>query len=151
GDQTQIHQVVLNLCTNAVHAMKGSGGTLGLKLDSVTLEAPTPMMTGTLPPGDYVRLVVSDTGAGIEPALHRRIFDPFFTTKGVGVGTGLGLSLVHGIVTDLGGGVEMASEVAHGTTFTIYMPRHGFVDPGVVERELVAYGDGESIMVVDDE
>jgi PAS domain S-box-containing protein len=151
GDPTQIHQVVLNLCTNAVHAMKVSGGTLGVKLDCVTLDAPTPMMTGTLAPGEYVRLVVSDTGAGIEPALHRRIFDPFFTTKGVGVGTGLGLSLVHGIVTDLGGGVDMTSEIARGTTFTIYMPRHGYVDPAIVEPERVAYGDGEAILVVDDE
>ncbi len=95
-------------------------------------------MTGTLAPGEYLRLVVSDTGAGIDPALHRRIFDPFFTTKGVGVGTGLGLSLVHGIVTDLGGGVDMTSQMARGTTFTIYMPRHGGANQAIVEAEQVA-------------
>ena len=150
GDATQIHQVVLNLCTNAVHAMK-AGGTLTVRLDCETLDAARAVMTGTLAPGEYLRLTVSDTGAGIDPALHRRIFDPFFTTKGVGVGTGLGLSLVHGIVTDLGGGVDMTSEIAHGTTFTIYMPRHGSANPVIIEAEQVAYGDGEAILLVDDE
>jgi PAS domain S-box-containing protein len=150
GDATQIHQVVLNLCTNAVHAMK-AGGTLTVRLDSVRLDSATAVMTGTLAAGEYLRLVVSDTGAGIDPALHRRIFDPFFTTKGVGVGTGLGLSLVHGIVTDLGGGVDMTSVITRGTTFTIYMPRHGRADPTVVEPEPVVLGDGEAILLVDDE
>lgn len=150
GDPTQIHQVVLNLCTNAVHAMK-SGGTLSVRLDCVHFDEDRTMMTGTLMPGDYVRLVVRDTGAGIDPALHSRIFDPFFTTKGVGVGTGLGLSLVHGIVTDLGGGVDMTSEISRGTTFTIYMPRHGRANPEVVEAEQVVQGDGEAVLLVDDE
>jgi CheY-like chemotaxis protein len=150
GDPTQIHQVVLNLCTNAVHAMK-AGGTLTVCLDCETLETARPVMTGTLAPGEYLRLVVSDTGAGIDPALHRRIFDPFFTTKGVGVGTGLGLSLVHGIVTDLGGGVDMMSELSRGTTFMIYMPRHGSANPVIVETEQVVHGDGEAVLVVDDE
>jgi len=150
GDPTQIHQVVLNLCTNAVHAMK-SGGTLSVRLDCVHFDEDRTMMTGTLMPGDYVRLVVRDTGAGIDPALHSRIFDPFFTTKGVGVGTGLGLSLVHGIVTDLGGGVDMTSEISRGTTFTIYMPRHGRANPEVVEAEQVVHGDGEAVLLVDDE
>jgi len=150
GDPTQIHQVVLNLCTNAVHAMK-DGGTLTVKLDCVTLDSARAVMTGTLAPGEYLRLCVSDTGAGIDPALHRRIFDPFFTTKGVGVGTGLGLSLVHGIVTDLGGGVDMTSQIAHGTTFTIYLPRHGSANQTIVEAEQITYGDGEAVLVVDDE
>jgi signal transduction histidine kinase/CheY-like chemotaxis protein len=150
GDPTQIHQVVLNLCTNAVHAMR-SGGTLTVRLDCVVLDAARVVMTGTLAPGEYLRLLVSDTGAGIDPALHQRIFDPFFTTKGVGVGTGLGLSLVHGIVTDLGGGVDMTSELARGTTFTTYMPRHGSANPVIVETEQTAHGDGEAVLVVDDE
>jgi CheY-like chemotaxis protein len=94
---------------------------------------------------------VHDTGEGIEPALRDRIFDPFFTTKGVGVGTGLGLSLVHGIVTDLGGGVDMVSEVDKGTTFEVYLPRHGRADPQVTSDEAMARGSGETIMLVDDE
>ncbi|MEJ1963108.1 MAG: CHASE domain-containing protein [Gammaproteobacteria bacterium] len=150
GDATQIHQVVFNLCTNAVQAMR-YGGTLAVRLQCISTDAARTVITGTLPPGEYVELTVHDTGAGIEPALHDRIFDPFFTTKGVGVGTGLGLSLVHGIVTELGGGVDMSSEVGHGTTFTVFLPRHGRVDPAAIELERVAHGDGETIMLVDDE
>ena len=150
GDPTQIHQVVLNLCTNAIHAMK-DGGTLNIGLDTFPLESDRTVVTGTLVPAEYIRLVVRDTGAGIEPELQARVFDPFFTTKGVGVGTGLGLSLVHGIVTDLGGGVDMTSEVDRGTTFTIYLPRQGSVAPVVPETETTARGNGETILLVDDE
>ncbi|MBX5462533.1 MAG: CHASE domain-containing protein [Steroidobacteraceae bacterium] len=150
GDATQIHQVVFNLCTNAIQAMK-HGGTLTVKLDCVALDSPHPIITGTLAPGEYVRLCVRDTGIGIDPAQQARIFDPFFTTKGVGVGTGLGLSLVHGIVTDLGGGVDMTSEVNRGTTFAVYLPRHGQVGATTTSDETVTSGNGESIMLVDDE
>ena len=150
GDTTQIHQVVLNLCTNAVQAMK-SGGTLHVRLDVVSLQTPHPIVTGILPAGAYVRLSVHDTGMGIEPALRNRIFDPFFTTKGVGVGTGLGLSLVHGIVVDLGGGVDMTSEIDCGTTFSVYLPHHGRADPTALDDESIARGDGEAVMLVDDE
>jgi CheY-like chemotaxis protein len=150
GDATQIHQVVLNLCTNAVQAMRG-GGTLSVALDLVDLSVPRAVITSTLPAGEYVRLRVRDTGGGIAPALRDRIFDPFFTTKGVGVGTGLGLSLVHGIVTDLGGGVDMLSEVGRGTTFEVFLPRQGRADPQTVADEAIARGCGETVMLVDDE
>jgi signal transduction histidine kinase/ActR/RegA family two-component response regulator len=150
GDATQIHQVVFNLCTNAIQAMK-YGGTLSVRLECVSLESAQAVITGTLPVGEYVRLVVHDTGAGIEPSLHDRIFDPFFTTKGVGVGTGLGLSLVHGIVTELGGGVDMKSEVDHGTEFTVFLPRHGHADPAAAVPERVTRGSGETVLIVDDE
>ena len=150
GDATQIHQVVLNLCTNAVQAMS-SGGTLQVYLDLVLLEAPRTVITSTLPAGAYVRLRVQDTGAGIQPGLRNRIFDPFFTTKGVGVGTGLGLSLVHGIVTDLGGGVDLSTQVERGTTFEVYLPRHGRADPEIADDRSVARGVGEAVMLVDDE
>jgi len=105
GDPTQVHQVVMNLCANAVQAMR-SRGTLTVTLDRVQLQAPR-CATSVLPDGAYVRLAVKDTGTGISPRVLERIFDPFFTTKEVGVGTGLGLSLVHGIVTDLGGGIDV--------------------------------------------
>jgi PAS domain S-box-containing protein len=150
GDATQIHQVVLNLCTNAAQAMK-SGGRLIVQLDVVSFDEPHTVITGALPPGRYVRLCVQDTGGGIEPHLRDRIFDPFFTTKGVGVGTGLGLSLVHGIVTDLGGGVDMTSEVDQGTTFRIYLPQQGRVDPVSNEDESIPQGNGAAVMIVDDE
>jgi len=150
GDATQIHQVVLNLCTNAAQAMK-SGGRLIVKLDVVGFDAPHTVITGALPPGRYVRLCVQDSGSGIEPHLRDRIFDPFFTTKGVGVGTGLGLSLVHGIVTDLGGGVDMTSEVDRGTTFSIYLPQQGRVEPISNEDESIPRGNGAAVLLVDDE
>jgi PAS domain S-box-containing protein len=150
GDPTQIHQVVMNLCTNAVQAMK-SGGTLAVRLELVTVEAPMTLITGALPAGEYIRLDVSDTGGGIDAELRERIFDPFFTTKGVGVGTGLGLSLVHGIAIDLGGGVDMQSEVDRGTTFSVYLPCCGRASQVANEREALPHGKGEVVMLVDDE
>ena len=150
GDPTQIHQVVLNLCTNAVQAMK-SGGTLAVRLELITLQAPMTLVTGALAAGEYVRLEVSDTGGGIDADLRDRIFDPFFTTKGVGVGTGLGLSLVHGIATDLGGGVDMRSEVDRGTTFSVYLPCCGRTSQVAHEQEALPRGNGEVVMLVDDE
>ena len=150
GDATQIHQVVLNLCTNAAQAMR-AGGVLDVRLDIVSFDAPRTMITGALPAGEYVHLRVQDTGNGIEPQLRDRIFDPFFTTKGVGVGTGLGLSLVHGIVIDLGGGVDMTSALGRGTTFSVYLPRQGCVEPASVDDEPMPQGNGAAVMLVDDE
>jgi CheY-like chemotaxis protein len=150
GDPTQIHQVVLNLGTNAIQAMK-EGGTLVVRLDVIAINAPVTLVTGTIGRGEYVRLSVSDTGLGIEPSLRDRIFDPFFTTKGVGVGTGLGLSLVHGIAADLGGGVDVQSESGRGTTFEVYLPCSGRVPRIDPERETLPRGNGETVMLVDDE
>jgi CheY-like chemotaxis protein/two-component sensor histidine kinase len=150
GDATQIHQVVLNLCTNAAHAMK-SGGTMQVRLDVVRFDAAHTLITGSLQAGEYVRLCVQDSGDGIEPHLRDRIFDPFFTTKGVGVGTGLGLSLVHGIVSDLGGAVDMHSEAGRGTTFSVYLPRQGRVQLVSTSEEPIPRGNGETVMLVDDE
>jgi PAS domain S-box-containing protein len=153
GDPTQIHQVVMNLCANAVQAMKAEGRLL-VTLDVLRLETPMAVSTSTLAAGDFVRLTVADSGVGIEPRLLERIFDPFFTTKEVGVGTGLGLSLVHGIVTDLGGGIAVESRLGAGSRFTIYLPSHGTVaapaaDAGVFEA--ATRGDGECVLLVDDE
>jgi CheY-like chemotaxis protein len=94
---------------------------------------------------------VRDTGDGIEADVRDRIFDPFFTTKGVGVGTGLGLSLVHGIVTDLGGAVDMQSEPGRGTMFSVYLPRRGHAAPALSSEEPIQRGNGEAVMIVDDE
>lgn len=151
GDATQIHQVVMNLCTNAMQAMRG-GGTLGIALDCTTLEASRALLTGDLAPGKYVRLTVRDTGSGIEPKVLERIFDPFFTTKGVGSGTGLGLSLVHGIVNDLGGGIDVHSLVGTGTSFEIYLPVGGETSaPTAAAEKDTPRGNGETVMLVDDE
>jgi PAS domain S-box-containing protein len=153
GDATQIHQVVMNLCANAVQAMK-SEGRLVVTLNTQRLAAPLTVTTSTLPTGDVLRLAVADSGSGIEPRLLERIFDPFFTTKEVGVGTGLGLSLVHGIVTDLGGGIDVHSRVGEGSTFTIYLPAHGVVRAPAGEASAAddtPRGDGQTVLLVDDE
>jgi len=150
GDPTQIHQVVMNLCANAVQAMRAAG-TLEVAADVCTLDATLPVATSTLAPGRYVRLAVRDTGTGIEAQVLERIFDPFFTTKEVGVGTGLGLSLVHGIVTDLGGGIAVESRVGEGSTFTVYLPGQSYVAAPAAAEERIAGGAGETILLVDDE
>jgi PAS domain S-box-containing protein len=151
GDATQLHQVIMNLCTNALHAME-HGGVLGVVLERIELGEPRALSRGTLAPGPHLRLTVSDTGSGIPPEVFERIFDPFFTTKGVGEGTGLGLSVVHGIVTDLGGAIEVTTRAGHGTTFEIWLPIRGETDDSSAEqaRELPR-GSGAVIMIVDDE
>ena len=113
---------------------------------------PRSLSHGTLSPRRYVRLAVSDTGPGIPPAVLERMFDPFFTTKGVGEGTGLGLSLVHAIVADLGGAIDVATKIGEGTTFAIWLPVAGQAARPVAEttRELPR-GNGEVVMIVDDE
>ena len=150
GDATQIHQVVMNLCANAVQAMK-SAGELSVSADILHAQDTHSVATTQLPPGRYVRLTVRDTGSGISPRLLERIFDPFFTTKEVGVGTGLGLSLVHGIVTDLGGGVDVQSAVGAGSTFTVYLPWQGNVAAPQPLTEPATAGNGETVLIVDDE
>jgi PAS domain S-box-containing protein len=151
GDPTQLHQVVMNLFTNAVHAMSGKG-TLAVSLRAADLDQELKLTQATLPPGSYVKLTVRDTGSGMNEATLARIFEPFFTTKEVGRGTGLGLALVYGIVADSGGATHVTSEVGRGSTFEIYLPRTDAqsltVEPaeGPIER-----GHGERILLVDDE
>ncbi|TMH59762.1 MAG: PAS domain S-box protein [Betaproteobacteria bacterium] len=154
GDATQIHQVLMNLITNAAQAMP-SGGSMRVSLDRVTVSAPRVAVTGTIVARDYVVLEVADTGSGIPPEILERIFDPFFTTKEVGVGTGLGLSLVHGIVTGLGGVIDVATVVGKGSVFTVYLPHAGEVTNPVRRSKRVSpetlRGEHQCVMVVDDE
>ncbi|MDB5775603.1 MAG: hypothetical protein JWP38_1736 [Herbaspirillum sp.] len=125
GDATQLHQVVMNLCSNAIQAMSG-GGTLRVALESVDVSAGRTLSHGTLAPGRYVCLTVLDSGSGMDEATLSRIFEPFFTTKDIGRGTGLGLSLVYAIVTDSGGAIEVKSAAKQGSTFTIYLAEFAF-------------------------
>ncbi len=150
GDPTQLHQVVMNLCTNAIQAIR-SAGLLIVAIDTVVLSETRVVTTSSLAAGSYVRLRVSDSGAGIAPQIVERIFDPFFTTKEVGVGTGLGLSLVHGIVTDLGGGVDVESQPGTGSTFTVYLPWQSCVAAPKRVDAPVVLGAGQTILLVDDE
>jgi PAS domain S-box-containing protein len=151
GDATYLHQVAMNLCTNGIQAME-RGGVLRVMLDCVELTEPRSLSRGSLSPGPYVRLCVSDTGAGISPAVLERMFDPFFTTKGVGEGTGLGLSLVHGIVADLGGAIDVTTKLGEGTTFDIWLPVVGETAIPMTEvAQTLPRGNGEILMIVDDE
>ena len=151
GDATWLHQVAMNLCTNALQAMP-HGGLLRVELDAVDLDAPKTISRGVLPPGRYARLAVGDTGTGIPAAVVERMFDPFFTTKRVGEGTGLGLSLVHGIVTDLGGAIDVATVEGRGTTFSIWLPlTNETAAPAESDTAELPRGNGETVLVVDDE
>jgi PAS domain S-box-containing protein len=123
GDPIQIHQVVMNLCANAEHAMRESGGLLELKVEHVTGEPDGRGISSDLTTGgSYIRLTVRDNGAGMTQDVAERIFDPFFTTKAVGEGTGMGLAVVHGIIASHGGDIHVRSEPGQGTTFTIDFP-----------------------------
>ena len=151
GDATYLHQVAMNLCTNAVQAME-FGGLLSVVLDRADVSEPRTLSRGSLARGPYVRLIVGDTGTGIPPAVLERMFDPFFTTKEVGEGTGLGLSLVHGIVTDLGGAIDVTTTAGAGTRFEIWLPVTG--ESPILPAEAsgtLPRGHGETVMIVDDE
>jgi signal transduction histidine kinase len=117
GDPSLLHQVVINLCTNAYQSMQALGGRIAVRLGTVS-NAPNVQSS----PGRYVLLEVSDTGHGMEESVLAHIFDPFFTTREVGEGTGLGLSIVHGIVTSMGGSITVESAVGKGTIVRIYLP-----------------------------
>jgi PAS domain S-box-containing protein len=122
GNSTQIHQVLMNLCTNASHAMADRGGVLTIGLFDVSLDSESASSHPNLKPGPYINLIVSDTGIGISSEIIRKIFDPFFTTKEKGEGTGMGLSVVHGIVRSHGGDIYVYSEPGKGSTFKVFLP-----------------------------
>jgi PAS domain S-box-containing protein len=152
ADATQVHEVVINLATNAAAAIGPEGGVIDLQLAAVTLDADAADLALGLAPGRYVRLVVRDTGHGMEPAVAERIFDPFFTTKPPGQGTGLGLSVVHGIVANYGGAIGVESAPGHGATFRLYFPAATH-DAEVVAPPpaAAARGQGERVLYVDDD
>jgi CheY-like chemotaxis protein len=141
----------MNLATNAVRAMRG-GGTLRVLLEARRIETPREAMIGSISMGDYIVLEVADSGDGIAPDVLERMFDPFFTTREVSVGTGLGLSLVHGIVTEVGGGIDVTSATGAGSTFTVYFPRAGDIGDDVADEQPgMPRGDRQRVLVVDDE
>ena len=148
---TQIHQVLLNLCTNAEHAMRATGGVLEVRLEAVEVDAVFAAAHPELKPGPHARLTVCDTGHGMPPEVLERIYEPFFTTKGVGEGTGMGLSVAHGIVASHGGIMTVVSAPGKSTTFAIYLPCSAgpAVRPASV-AESVPRGH-EHILFVDDE
>ncbi|MGE3541325.1 MAG: ATP-binding protein [Candidatus Tectimicrobiota bacterium] len=151
ADATQRHQVVLNLGANAEYAMRQTGGVLEVRLEDVQVDATLAAQHSALRPGPYVRLLLRDTGHGMSPEVMQHIYEPFFTTKGVGEGTGIGLSVVHGIVAEHSGAIMAQSRVGHGTTFMIYLPRREPPCPAVEPQAEHTPHGRERILLVDDE
>ena len=152
ADATQIHQILMNLGTNAWHAMKDRAGRLQVKLEKFVVDARLAAETPRLHPGVYARVSVRDTGSGMDQATLQRIFEPFFTTKSIGEGTGLGLAVVHGIIDNHDGAITVESQLGEGTTFRVYLPAYAG-DAALTRTEAGATprGHGERILVVDDE
>ena len=151
ADPVQIHQIVMNLCTNAAHAMEAKGGRLTISLSYLHLTERDLRLHPELAPGGYLKLSVQDTGVGIPRNILEKIFEPYFTTKEKGKGTGLGLVVVHGIVRNYGGAIYAYSEPGRGSTFNVYIPT---VDAKVRPEEMVATytsSGNEHILMVDDE
>jgi signal transduction histidine kinase/CheY-like chemotaxis protein len=152
GDATQLHQVLMNLGTNAGHAMRNAGGRFTVVLDEQTVAAAGHAEAPRLPPGSYLRLRAIDTGHGMDHTTLQRIFEPFFTTKPVGEGTGLGLSVVHGIIENHGGEITVTSQPGAGTCFSIYLPRAGSdAETPAARPDAPALGGRECLLIVDDE
>ena len=148
ADPTQVHQLLMNLCTNAYHAMRETGGVLSVSLSTTDIG----QNEGTdIPPGCYVTLEVSDTGCGMDELTRERIFEPYFTTKGTGDGTGLGLSIVHGIVTAMDGHIKVTSELGKGSSFVVYFPQVELESSLPISAGEMLRGGNERILVVDDE
>lgn len=155
ADPTQLHQVIMNLCTNAHYAMRNRTGTLTVLLETVTVDEAMLLNIPLGKAGRYVRLSVADEGTGIEQAILNRIFDPFFTTKPPGQGTGMGLSVVHGIVKGHGGAITVESRPGAGSRFDIYLPRIAGRETGDTATALPAFNElprgTERVLLVDDE
>ncbi|MBC7770437.1 MAG: PAS domain-containing protein [Phycisphaerales bacterium] len=152
-DRSQLENALLNLCINARDAMAPDGGSIRIETANRSLDQRAAKVRD-LPPGHYVSLSVTDTGTGMSPETQTRAFDPFFTTKPIGQGTGLGLSMIYGFVRQSGGQVRITSEVGKGTTMRLYLPRHHGAVEGAdeaVDEPVVDSGDGETILVIDDE
>ena len=151
GDPTQVHQIFMNLCTNAAHAMEEDGGVLEVGLIDIALNEEFVKTYDTLKPGDYMKLWVSDTGTGIAPDILGNIFEPYFTTKAQGKGTGMGLSMVHGIVSGYGGEITVESVPGQGTAFTVYLPVIKKYNIPQSSKTMKLPTGTEKILCVDDE
>ena len=151
GDTAQIHQIIMNLGTNAGHAMRDIGGVLDVRLEALHQDQPWRMDGHDLAAGNYFRLTVADNGTGMPPEIQERIFEPFFSTKNPTEGTGLGLSVVHGILKNHRAEVRVRSELGKGTTFEIIFPAAGPAITTEASATAAPRGDGQHIMLVDDE
>lgn len=151
GDPSNIHQILMNLCTNAAYAMRENGGTLDIGTMNVRLNAEAASRQ-ELRPGAYIELTVRDTGEGMPAPVRDRIFEPYYTTKPIGKGTGLGLSVVHGIVKNLKGSIRVESEAGKGSIFTVLLPIiEDSMKMSISENKEPIFGSGERILLVEDE
>ncbi len=151
ADATEIHQVLMNLCANAAHAMRSKGGVLGVTLSNIDVDDSLVSRCRNLQPGPHLCLTVSDTGHGMDAAVIERIFDPYFTTKGPGDGTGLGLAMVLAIVQSHDGAITVYSEPGQGTSFHVFLPEiNREIQPETATVETLPTG-AESVLFVDDE
>jgi CheY-like chemotaxis protein len=151
GDATEVHQVVMNLCTNAVRAMP-AGGQLEVRVEAVEVDAPRALTLGSLQPGRWIRLAIADTGIGISPEHLPSIFDPFYTSHASGEGSGIGLTVVRNIVSDMQGAIDVRSQPGSGTTMNVYWPQAEPAAAGAnVKRAAHTIGAGQAILIVDDE
>ncbi len=151
GDSTQIHQLVLNLCANAAHAMRENGGILHVSVEGADIDSEAESERLGLEPGQYVRVSISDTGHGIKPSALYRIFEPFYTTKVRGEGTGMGLAVVHGIVKSYGGTILVDSQPGQGTRFEVFLPRTKKKVVRKSEKPSGLPSGNERVLLVDDE
>lgn len=151
ADPTQIHQVIVNLCTNAFHAMEESGGILKISLREISAGNGIPPIVPRLPDGNYAELTVSDTGTGMDDMTIERIFEPFFTTKSIEKGAGLGLSVVHGIVTAANGQLSVESDQGKGSTFHVYLPVIEHKSSVKTEETLQPAKYAANVLFIDDE
>jgi|GEM_PF-534115 len=153
GDTTQIHQLLMNLCINASHALEDGRGTISVELTELELDADFAMLNPPVVPGKYLKLAVADTGCGISPEIKMKIFDPYFTTKEVGNGTGMGLSMVQGIVRNHKGAITVSSDLGKGSIFSVFFP---VLEMGKSNSQQDSDNDmlptgNENVLVVDDE
>ena len=152
GDPTQIHQVIMNLCTNAYHALQSTGGKLSVSLKEVDISYQKTMERVGMKIGRHLELMVEDNGQGMEPEVLERIFEPYYTTKKQGKGTGLGLSVIHGIIKNHGGDISVASQPGQGSVFTVYLPVIDAIDVEIEPAGAAAVTQGhEHILLIDDE
>lgn len=151
GDPTQVHQIIMNLCTNAGHSMQDQGGMLKVEISDVELDSDFVTHFSNIQPGSYIRIKVEDSGQGMSSEVLNRIFEPFFTTKEQGEGTGLGLAVVHGIVEKLGGTISAYSEPGKGSSFKVFLPAIKTVPELIKEYEVAIPVGTERILFIDDE
>lgn len=153
ADSTQIHQIMMNLCTNAGYAMDDEGGTLSIQLSEILPSDSFFKQNMEIGQGKYLKLTIKDTGVGIPPEIMDAIFDPYFTTKQLGDGTGLGLAVTHSLITELGGVIEVKSISGEGTKFDVYFPvaKMDLDSQSITDSSEPLLGGNERILLVDDE